>query len=75
MGDQYYNMKNKIVEKMAIVDVASEAMRSLNIEPIIEPIRGGQMGHNFLTWDYLPLIFSPAARTSMASLNLHHWMT
>ena len=44
MGDQYYNMKNKIVEKMAIVDVASDAMTSLNIEPIIEPIRGGTDG-------------------------------
>jgi len=44
MGDQYYNMKNKIVEKMAIVDMASDAMTSLNIEPIIEPIRGGTDG-------------------------------
>lgn len=44
IGDQYYNMKNKIVEKMAIVDMASEAMTSLNIEPVIEPIRGGTDG-------------------------------
>lgn len=44
MGDQYYNMKNKIAEKIAIVDVAKEAMAALNIQPIIEPIRGGTDG-------------------------------
>ncbi len=44
MGDQYYNMKNKIAERMAIVDVASDAMTSLQIKPIIEPIRGGTDG-------------------------------
>jgi len=44
MNDQYYNMKNKIEEKMAIVDMASEAMTALNIQPLIEPIRGGTDG-------------------------------
>lgn len=42
--DQYFNMREKIEPVMEIVDVAKEAMKSLHIEPIIEPIRGGTDG-------------------------------
>ncbi|TCZ75266.1 peptidase T [Paenibacillus albiflavus] len=42
--DQYYNMRDKIEPVIEIVDIASDAMRSLNIEPIIKPIRGGTDG-------------------------------
>ncbi|MEM1001136.1 MAG: peptidase T [Bacteroidota bacterium] len=42
--DQYYNMKEKVLPVMHIVDIAEEAMKSLNIKPIIKPIRGGTDG-------------------------------
>ena len=41
MNDQYYNMLEKIEPVREIVDIAYEAMKSLNIEPNIHPIRGG----------------------------------
>lgn len=44
MNDQYYNMKDKIEPVKHIVDIAYEAMKSLDIEPIISPIRGGTDG-------------------------------
>jgi tripeptide aminopeptidase len=42
--DQYFNMKEKVEPVKHIVDIAEEAMKSLNIEPIIKPIRGGTDG-------------------------------
>lgn len=42
--DQYYNMREKIEPLMHIVDLASEAMREVGIEPKIKPIRGGTDG-------------------------------
>ncbi|HLQ73219.1 MAG TPA: peptidase T [Bacillota bacterium] len=42
--DQYYNMREKIVERMEIVTIAEEAMKHLQIDPVIEPIRGGTDG-------------------------------
>ena len=42
--DQYFNMKEKIVPVMHIVTIAEDAMKSLNIEPLIKPIRGGTDG-------------------------------
>lgn len=44
MKDQYYNMKEKIEPVMEIVEIANQAMKNLDIEPIIEPIRGGTDG-------------------------------
>ena len=44
INDQYYNMKEKVEPVMHIVDIAEEAMKQLNIEPIIKPIRGGTDG-------------------------------
>lgn len=44
MNDQYFNMREKIEPVIEIVDTAQEAMKDLNIEPIIEPIRGGTDG-------------------------------
>ena len=44
MNDQYYNMREIIEEDMRSVDVAKEAMEELEIEPILEPIRGGTDG-------------------------------
>ncbi len=42
--DQYYNMREKIEPVMHIVDIAEEAMKQLNIEPLIKAIRGGTDG-------------------------------
>ncbi|WKW45601.1 peptidase T [Myroides sp. JBRI-B21084] len=42
--DQYYNMKEKVQPVMHIVDIAEQAMKELNIKPIIKPIRGGTDG-------------------------------
>lgn len=42
--DQYFNMKEKVVPVMHIVDIAEEAMKELDITPLIKPIRGGTDG-------------------------------
>lgn len=42
--DQYFNMREKIADKMHIVDLAKEAMEALDIKPLIKPIRGGTDG-------------------------------
>ncbi len=42
--DQYSNMREKVEPVMHIVDIAEEAMKALNIVPIIKPIRGGTDG-------------------------------
>ncbi|OEH53622.1 peptidase T [Oceanobacillus sp. E9] len=44
MEDQYYNMCEKIEPVKEIVDIASEAMKQLDIDPIIQPVRGGTDG-------------------------------
>ena len=44
LNDQYYNMREKIEPVKEIVDIAHEAMVSLDIEPITKPIRGGTDG-------------------------------
>lgn len=44
MSDQYYNMREKIEPVREIVDTASDAMKNLGIEPLIQPIRGGTDG-------------------------------
>lgn len=42
--DQYSNMREMVEPVIHIVDIAEEAMKALNIEPIIKPIRGGTDG-------------------------------
>ena len=42
--DQYYNMKEKVEPIKYIVDIAEQAMKELNITPILKPIRGGTDG-------------------------------
>ena len=42
--DQYYNMGEKITPVFEIVDIVKEAFATLNIEPLIQPIRGGTDG-------------------------------
>lgn len=51
--DQYYNMKEKVVPVMHIVDVVEEVMKDLGITPLIKPIRGGTDGSQ-LSYKGLP---------------------
>jgi len=44
MYDQYYNMREVIEEDMRSVEIAKKAMEELEIEPVLEPIRGGTDG-------------------------------
>ncbi len=44
MKDSYYNMKEKILPHMHLIDTASDAMRALGVEPEIVPVRGGTDG-------------------------------
>lgn len=53
MADQYYNMKEIIEKDMTIVNLAEEAMKSLEIEPVIQPVRGGTDGSQ-LSYKGLP---------------------
>ncbi len=54
LSDTYRNMREKIFpENMFLIDCAAEQMRSLGIEPVIHPIRGGTDGAN-LSWRGLP---------------------
>ena len=51
--DQYFNMKEKVVPVMHIVDIAEEVMKDLGITPLIKPIRGGTDGSQ-LSYKGLP---------------------
>ena len=42
--DQYFNMKEKVIPVMHIVDIAEEVMKEIGITPLIKPIRGGTDG-------------------------------
>lgn len=44
MTDSYYNMKEKILPHMELIDLAKETMTELGIEPKVTPIRGGTDG-------------------------------
>ena len=44
LKDSYYNMKEKVAEKMSLITNAEEAMRAVGVEPIVVPIRGGTDG-------------------------------
>lgn len=42
--DQYFNMREKVEPVMHIVNIAEDAMKALDITPLIKPIRGGTDG-------------------------------
>lgn len=44
MADSYYNMKEILEPHMHLIDNAAAAMKELEIEPIVTPIRGGTDG-------------------------------
>ncbi len=51
--DSYYNMKEKILPHMHIIDNAVKAMTENGVEPLIVPIRGGTDGAR-LSYEGLP---------------------
>lgn len=53
LKDQYFNMKEKIVPVMHIVDMVEEVMKDIGVTPIIKPIRGGTDGSQ-LSYKGLP---------------------
>lgn len=44
LTDQYYNLKDALEGHMDVVDLAKDAMKELDIEPVIYPVRGGTDG-------------------------------
>ncbi|KRL04323.1 peptidase T [Liquorilactobacillus oeni] len=44
LKDQYYNMRTVIEKDMTVVELAKRAMKNLEIEPVIYPVRGGTDG-------------------------------
>lgn len=42
--DSYYNMRNIIEEDMSIVELAKDAMKASDVEPVISAVRGGTDG-------------------------------
>ncbi len=53
MCDSYYNMREKIIPFMHIIDNAVNAMKEAGVEPLIVPIRGGTDGAR-LSFEGLP---------------------
>ena len=51
--DSYYNMKEKIMPFMHIIEKAENAMKSAEVEPLVVPIRGGTDGAK-LSFEGLP---------------------
>ena len=44
LNDQYANMREVIEPVMYVIDIACQAMREVDVEPKIKPIRGGTDG-------------------------------
>lgn len=74
LKDSYYNMKEKLLPHMELIDNACAAMRAVGVEPEIVPIRGGTDGAR-LSWERdIPAPTSaPAAPISTASMSLSPW--
>lgn len=64
--DSYYNMKEQIEpDHLYLIDTAKEAMKSLNIKPLVSPIRGGTDGARL---SYMGL---PCPNLSTGGYNFH----
>lgn len=44
MGDQYFNMMEKVKEKFQSVEIAEQALKDVGVTPKVQPIRGGTDG-------------------------------
>lgn len=63
--DSYYNMRDKILPVMFLIDHAKAAMRAVGVEPIVQPIRGGTDGARL---SYMGL---PCPNLSTGGINFH----
>lgn len=63
--DQYYNMREKIEPVMHIVELAKQAMKECNIEPKVQPVRGGTDGSR------LSFMGLPTPNIFAGGLNFH----
>lgn len=64
--DSYYNMKEQIEpDHLYLIDTAKEAMKSLDIKPLVSPIRGGTDGARL---SYMGL---PCPNLSTGGYNFH----
>ena len=63
--DSYYNMKEKLLPHMELIENAEEAMRSVGVEPLIQPIRGGTDGAR------LSFMGLPCPNLSTGGANFH----
>ncbi|WP_295841036.1 peptidase T [uncultured Apibacter sp.] len=63
--DQYFNMREKIEDKMFIIDIAKNAMEKAGVEPNIKAIRGGTDGSKL---SYMGL---PCPNIFAGGLNFH----
>ena len=65
LKDSYYNMREKIEDNLFVVERAKSAMRSLGVEPIVMPIRGGTYGAR------LSFMGLPCPNLSTGGANFH----
>ena len=63
--DSYYNMREKILPCMFLIDNAKAAMQAAGVTPIVQPIRGGTDGARL---SYMGL---PCPNLSTGGINFH----
>ncbi|MBQ9773617.1 MAG: peptidase T [Clostridia bacterium] len=63
--DSYYNMKEKLLSHMDLIENAKAAMLSVGVEPLIQPIRGGTDGAR------LSFMGLPCPNLSTGGANFH----
>lgn len=65
LRDSYFNMKEKILPHMELIDNAKAAMQKAGVEPICVPIRGGTDGAR------LSFMGVPCPNLSTGGANFH----
>ena len=65
LRDSYYNMREKLVDHMYLIENAKAAMQSVGVEPIVSPIRGGTDGAR------LSFMGLPCPNLSTGGVNFH----
>ena len=63
-------MKQVIEKDMTPIHIAKAVMESLDIQPVIEPIRGGTDGSKIPLWASQHLTSLPAAKICTAASNM-----
>ncbi len=65
MRDSYYNMREKLLDHMDLIENAKAAMRSVGVDPIVSPVRGGTDGAR------LSFMGLPCPNLSTGGVNFH----